>query len=175
MRRAYSLEKTPMLVGLRAGGKGDDRGWDGWMASRTQWTWVLVNSRSWWWTGRPGVWDSWGPKSWTRLRDWTTLLCYWKCLPFLLVNIFLMYLAAPLLDAYIFTFLLGLCLIFFFFFNASSLYSVLICLCYNPRFKIYLSDIGIVTPAFLLFPLHGKLFASPHFQFLCLGLWFSCR
>ena len=40
---------------LRAGGEGDDRGWDGWMASSTQWTWVLVNSRSWWWTGRPGV------------------------------------------------------------------------------------------------------------------------
>ena len=35
--------------------KGDDRGWDGWMASPTQWTWVCVDSRSWWWTGRPGV------------------------------------------------------------------------------------------------------------------------
>ena len=41
--------------GLRAGGKGDDRGWDGWMASLTRWTWVWVNSRSRWWTGRPGV------------------------------------------------------------------------------------------------------------------------
>ena len=40
---------------LRAGGEGDDRGWDGWMASPTQWTWVWVDSRSWWWTGRPGV------------------------------------------------------------------------------------------------------------------------
>ena len=40
---------------LRAGGKGSDRGWDGWMASPTQWTWVWVDSRSWWWTGRPGV------------------------------------------------------------------------------------------------------------------------
>ena len=37
-----------------AGGEGDDRGWDGWMASLTQWTWVWVNSRNWWWTGRPG-------------------------------------------------------------------------------------------------------------------------
>ena len=36
-------------------GEGDDRGWDGWMASPTRWTWVWVNSRSWWWTGRPGV------------------------------------------------------------------------------------------------------------------------
>ena len=40
---------------LRAGGEGDDRGWDGWMASLTQWKWVSVNSGSWWWTGRPGV------------------------------------------------------------------------------------------------------------------------
>ena len=45
--------------GLRAGWEGDDRGWDGWtedeMALPTQWTWVLVDSGSWWWTGRPGV------------------------------------------------------------------------------------------------------------------------
>ena len=45
---------------LKAGGEGDDRGWDGWMASWTQWTWVWVNSRSWWWTGRPGVLQSIG-------------------------------------------------------------------------------------------------------------------
>ena len=41
--------------GLEAGGEGDDRGWDGWMASLTQWTWVWVNSGRWRWTGRPGV------------------------------------------------------------------------------------------------------------------------
>ena len=40
---------------LRLGGEGDDRGWDGWMASLTQWTWVWVNSGSWWWTGRPDM------------------------------------------------------------------------------------------------------------------------
>ena len=39
---------------LKAGGEGDSRGWDDWMASLTQWTWVWVNSGSWWWTGRPG-------------------------------------------------------------------------------------------------------------------------
>ena len=39
----------------RAGGEGDDRGWDSWMASPTQWTWVWVDSGSWWWTSRPGV------------------------------------------------------------------------------------------------------------------------
>ena len=41
--------------GLGAGGGGDDRGWDGWMASPTRWTWVWVNSGSWWWSGRPGM------------------------------------------------------------------------------------------------------------------------
>ena len=41
--------------GLGARGEGDDRGWDGWMASLTRWTWVSVNSGNWWWTGRPGV------------------------------------------------------------------------------------------------------------------------
>ena len=41
--------------GLGAGGEGDDRGWDGWMASLTRWTWVWANSKSWWWTGRDGV------------------------------------------------------------------------------------------------------------------------
>ena len=41
--------------GLGTGGEGDNRGWDGWMASPTQWTWVWVKSRSWCWTGRPGM------------------------------------------------------------------------------------------------------------------------
>ena len=45
---------------LRAGGEGDDRGWDGWMATSIQWTWVWVNSGSWWWTGRPAVLQSMG-------------------------------------------------------------------------------------------------------------------
>ena len=40
--------------GWRAGGERSDRGWDGWMVSLTQWTWVWENSRRWWWTGRPG-------------------------------------------------------------------------------------------------------------------------
>ena len=54
MQRADSSEKTLMLGGIGAGGEGDNRGWDGWMASPTRWTWVWVNSGSWWWTGRPG-------------------------------------------------------------------------------------------------------------------------
>ena len=47
---------------LREGGEGDDKGWDGWMASPTQWTWVWVDSGSWWWTGRPGYCGSRGCK-----------------------------------------------------------------------------------------------------------------
>ena len=54
MWTANSFEKTLMLGKIEAG-EGDDRGWDGWMASLTQWTWVWVDSGSWWWTGRPGV------------------------------------------------------------------------------------------------------------------------
>ena len=55
MQRTDSLEKTLMLGRLKAGGEGDDRGWDGWMASLTRWTWVWLNFGSWWWTGRPGM------------------------------------------------------------------------------------------------------------------------
>ena len=73
MRRSDSFEKTLMLERLRAGGEGDGRGWDGWMASRTQWTWVWVDSESWWWTGRPGVLWFTGFQSRTRLSDWTEL------------------------------------------------------------------------------------------------------
>ena len=55
---------------LKAGGEGEDRGWDGFMASPTQWIWVWVNSGSWWWTGRPGMLRFIGSQ---RVRhDWTT-------------------------------------------------------------------------------------------------------
>ena len=60
--------------GLGAGGEGDDRGWDGWMASQTRWTWVWVNSGSWWWTGRPGVLWFMGSQSRTWLSYWTELM-----------------------------------------------------------------------------------------------------
>ena len=55
MPRADSFEKTLMLGKIEGARRRGDRGWDGWMASLTQWTWVWVNSRSWWWTGRPGM------------------------------------------------------------------------------------------------------------------------
>ena len=65
-----SLEKTLMLGKIGGGRKGDDRGWDGWMTSMTQWTWVWVNSRIWWWTGRSGVLQSLGSQKIG--HDWAT-------------------------------------------------------------------------------------------------------
>ena len=73
MLRVDSLEKTLMLGGIGGRRRRDDRGWDGWMASLTRWTWVWVNSGSWWWTGRPGVLWFMGLQRWTRLSDWTEL------------------------------------------------------------------------------------------------------
>ena len=58
---------------LKAGGEGDDRRWDVWMASQTQWIWVWANSRRWWGTGRPHVLHSTGSQSQTRLSDWIEL------------------------------------------------------------------------------------------------------
>ena len=55
---------------LKAGGEGDDRGWDSWMASPTQWTWVSVGSGSWWGTGKPGIQKSMGSQKVG--HDWAT-------------------------------------------------------------------------------------------------------
>ena len=69
MRRTDSLEKILML-GKIEGREGDDRGWDGWMASPTQWTWVWVSSGKWWKTGKPGMLQSMGLQ---RIgHDWET-------------------------------------------------------------------------------------------------------
>ena len=60
---------------LKVGGKGDDRWWDGWMASPAQWTWVWVSSGSWWWTGKPGILQSTGSQrvghDWATELNWT--------------------------------------------------------------------------------------------------------
>ena len=71
--------------GLGAGGEGDDRGWDGWVASLTRWTWVWVNSGSWWWTGGLACCDSWGRKEsdTTEQLNWTELILSWT-IPYLL-------------------------------------------------------------------------------------------
>ena len=62
---------------LKAGGEGDDRGWNGWMASPIRWTWVWASSGSWWWIGRPGVLQSMGlqrvGQNWATGLNWTEL------------------------------------------------------------------------------------------------------
>ena len=72
MQQSDSFEKTLMLGKI----EGRRRGWDGWMTSPTQWTWVWVNSGSWWWTGRPGVLWFMGSQrvghDWATELNWTT-------------------------------------------------------------------------------------------------------
>ena len=72
MRRTDSFEDTLMLGKIKAGGKGDDREWDGWMASLIQGTGVWVSSGSWWLTGRPGVLQFMGSQGVG--HDWATEL-----------------------------------------------------------------------------------------------------
>ena len=71
-QRADSLEKTLILGKIEGGGEGDDRGWDGWMASTTQWTWVWANSGRWWRTGKPSVLQSMGSQRVGHDSNWTT-------------------------------------------------------------------------------------------------------
>ena len=91
----WLIGKDSCWEGLGAGGEGDDRGWDVWMASLTRWMWIWVNSGSWWWTGRPGVLQfmelqrvghDWATElNWTELKAtefwisiWTFLLYLWR-------------------------------------------------------------------------------------------------
>ena len=78
MQRADSFEKTLMLGNLKAGGEEDNRGWDGWLASSTQWTGVWMDSGSLWWTGRPGLLRFMGLQrvghDWATELNWTELL-----------------------------------------------------------------------------------------------------
>ena len=70
--KSWLTGKEPDRERLKAGGEDDNRGWNSWMASLTQWTWVWVGSNSWWWTGRPGVLQSVGLE---RIgHDWATEL-----------------------------------------------------------------------------------------------------
>ena len=75
MQRADSFERPWCWERLKEGGEVDDRGWDGWMASTTQWTWVWVDSGSSWWTGRPDVLRFMGSQrvghDWVTELNWT--------------------------------------------------------------------------------------------------------
>ena len=72
---AYSLKKTLMLGKIEGKGRRVDKGWDGWMASLTQWTWVWTSSGSWWLTGEPDVLQSTGSQrvghDWVTELNWT--------------------------------------------------------------------------------------------------------
>ena len=115
LKRPWCWEK------LKVGGKGDSRGWDGWMASLTQWTWVWVNSGSWWWTGRPGVLQSMGHKESdaTEWLNWTAIYYNRKILFFGILT-FRQFIKPPETDAR------ALFIYFFIFFG-----SFLNCLCFS--------------------------------------------
>ena len=78
IQRIDSLEKTLMLGETEGRRRRGDSRWDGWMASPTWWMWVWASSRSWWWTGKPGVLQSLGHKEldMTERRKWTELNWY---------------------------------------------------------------------------------------------------
>ena len=87
MWRTDSFEKTLLLGKIVDGGEGDDRGWDGWMASLTRWSWVWTSPRSWWWTGKPGMLQSMESQKvrhdWvTQLTDSLSILTKCKCVLF---------------------------------------------------------------------------------------------
>ena len=87
--RADSFERSWCWERLKAGGEGDNRGWDGWMASLTWCTWVWVSSGSWWWTGKLGAVHG-VTKSWTQLSDWIEcpLFLYLFAFPSIFLYIF---------------------------------------------------------------------------------------
>ena len=82
-KRPWSWER------LKTGGEGDDRGWDGWMASLTRWTWAWASSSSWWWTGKPGMLQSMGSQKsdMTEQLNWTEaiVLCYLQTMNILFI------------------------------------------------------------------------------------------
>ena len=75
MQELTHLKRPWCWERLKVGGEGDDRGWDDWMASPTQWTGAWVNSGSWWWIGRPGGLQSMGSQrvghNWATELNWT--------------------------------------------------------------------------------------------------------
>ena len=76
MQRTDSLEKTQMLGKIEGRRRGVNRGWDGWMTSLIQWTWVWASSRNWWWIGRPDVLHSMGLQGVGHY--WATELNWWE-------------------------------------------------------------------------------------------------
>jgi len=124
---------------LRAGGEGDNRGWDGWMLSLTQWTWVWVDSGSWWWMGRPGVLRFMGSQrvghNWvTELTELIYKNVYWEIKPGnMTCNDIQLY--SILDNILIYTIYNRLCILYFIYYiiNAKSyfiLYKFKLCFCH---------------------------------------------
>ena len=95
MRRANSFEKPWCWERLRAGGEGDNRGWDGWMTSPTQWTGICINFGSWWQTGRPGSLQSMGSQrvghDWATELNWTDEIKGWLVPSFVKLEIWIFF------------------------------------------------------------------------------------
>ena len=87
MQITDSLEKTLMLWKIEGGRWRDNRGWDGWMSSPIQWPWAWVNSGSWWWTGRPGMFQSMGSRRFRCHLAYELILL--NILPFYFLNLIL--------------------------------------------------------------------------------------
>ena len=79
VKKQTHLKRSWCWEWLKDREEGDDRGWYGWMASPTQWTWIWVGSRSWWWTGKPGILQSMGSQrvrhDWATELNWIELIC----------------------------------------------------------------------------------------------------
>ena len=105
---------------LRAGGEGDDRGWDGWMASLTRWTRVCVEPGSWWWARRPGLLQFLGSQrvghEWATELNWTELtidcgyiwfycFCLFTFPPFLCLSLPMKFLHSSFLNVSLWSFL----------------------------------------------------------------------
>ena len=113
MQSTDSLEKTLILGKIEGGREGDDRGWDGWMASPTQWTWVWEISWSCWWIGKSGMLQSMGLKrvgvDWMTELNWTKAILdsafeiSFSCL------LYLFHAHIPNLEVFFFSFLFAVC------------------------------------------------------------------
>ena len=77
VKNCFTRKYSWFWLRLKAGGEGDNRRWDVWVASPTWWTWVWASSESWWWTAKPGMLQSMGSTdSQTWLSYWTELMLY---------------------------------------------------------------------------------------------------
>ena len=85
--RTDSFEKTLMLEKIEGKRRRNNRGWDGWMVSPTQWTWVWASFGSWWWTGKAGLLQSTGLQRHNRVTELNWHLCTWEMLSWVRLHV----------------------------------------------------------------------------------------